>query len=370
MSSRAVVNMTDPEGLSESLDNSTDQEFGGPIDEEQLLEGMAAPPASSTSRLLMRRLVQPVGVLVVATVLGYAGYAVHFQTRLRDPIGPATDLTETKDFDAFTELTMTRPMTDRTSCKSVIGRATAYCNPHGTCCNNDQGSAYCCATGNLCYKQVCVAAPGQCFPGEAWVALADGSKRRLDDLKGGEHVLVEDSAGSQHYEPVLAFLHQVPGHHEFLTVEHARGTFRVSANHLVFAQDGMGRRLDKIAIQLNAGDLIYLPSSAAETEQVVRVLSIHSSEGDSGMYAPLTASGTIVVDGIVASNYATHSQATWIPHGAIHAAFLPVRIYHLLGLGMQSKSDMAEGGVEIHPYADLLLSHVGQAAIRVLGQYK
>merc|ERR1712232_946817 len=138
----------------------------------------------------------------------------------------------------------------------------------------------------------------------------------------------------------------------------------------VFAQDGMGRRLDKIAVQLNAGDLIYLPSSAAETEQVVRVLSIHSSEGDSGMYAPLTASGTIVVDGIVASNYATHSQATWIPHGAIHAAFLPVRIYHLLGLGLQSKSksDMAEkGGVEIPPYADLLLSHVGQAALRVLG---
>merc|ERR1712125_183749 len=147
--------------------------------------------------------------------------------------------------------------------------------------------------------------------------------------------------------------------------EHARGTFRVSANHLVFAQDGMGRRLDKIAVQLNAGDLIYLPPSAAETEQVVRVLSVHSSEADSGMYAPLTASGTIVVDGIVASNYATHSQATWIPHGTIHAAFLPVRIYHMLGLGMQSKSNAAESDVELHPFADFLV-HVGKA----MGQYK
>jgi len=351
MSSRAAMNMTNPEDLSDSLD-STDQEIGGLIEED-----MAAPP---TSRLLMRRVVQPVGVLAVATVLGYAGYAVHFQTRLRDPIEPATDLTETKNLDAFTELTMTSSMTDRTHCNGLaaLGRPTAYCNPYATCCINDGGWAYCCATGNECYRNVCVAGPGQCFPGEASVALADGSKKRLDDLKVGEQVLVEDSAGSQRYEPVLDFLHQVPGRHESLTVEHARGTFRVSANHLVFAQDGMGRRFDKIAVQLKVGDLIYLPSNVAETEQVARVLSVHSSEANSGMHAPLTASGTIVVDGIVASNYATHSQATWIPHGAIHAAFLPVRMYHLLGHSMQSKSDVTEGGVEIHPYADLLLSHL------------
>jgi len=280
--------------------------------------------------------------------------------------------TEANDLHAFTELTMQRPMTESTHCvgNALLNRPTAYCNPQGTCCNNDHGWAYCCAAGNECYRNVCVAGPGQCFPGEAEVALADGSKTRIDELNIGEEVLVEMPAGGQRYEPVLAFLHQLPGRHESLTVEHGLGTFRVSANHLVFVQDAEGKRADKIAVQLKAGDSIYLPSTAGGVERIVEVISVQSSTVDSGMYAPLTASGTIIVDGIVASNYATHSQATWIPHSVIHAAFLPVRVYHTFGFGVQSKANVEKDNNEMHPYVDVLQRHVAKTALQVLGQYK
>jgi len=119
-----------------------------------------------------------------------------------------------------------------------------------------------------------------------------------------------------------------------------------------------------------AGDSIYLPSTARGSERVVKVISVQSSTADSGMYAPLTASGTIIVDGIVASNYATHSQAAWIPHSVIHAAFLPVRAFHLFGSGMQATTNVKEGSDEMHPYVDLLQRHVAKRALQVLGQYK
>merc|ERR1712187_32133 len=42
------------------------------------------------------------------------------------------------------------------------------------------------------------------------------------------------------------------------------------------------------------------------------------------------ASGTIIVDGVIASNYATVGNLQ-IPHGAMHASFFPVRAYKQLG---------------------------------------
>jgi len=334
---------------------SVERDFSSSEEEQISEDEIISPPATSAFRLFARRVLQPVGVAAVAAALGYAGYELQLQSRMREPIGTA----HTENLDSFVELTAEKPLEDRTACRgSTGGHPTAYCSPPGVCCNNDHGYAYCCAIGNECYRNVCVAGPGQCFPGEAEVSLADGSMKRLDELSVGEHVMVKDSDGRHSYEPVLSFLHQVSGPHASLTVEHALGMFRVSANHLVFAQDSKGQRLDKMASQLEAGDFIYLPSE----KEAVRVLSVLSESADSGMYAPLTASGAIVVDGILASNYATHAQAAWIPHSTIHAAFSPVRIYHMFGLGM--KSNVAQR--EVHPYIEVVLSNVG----KVMGHYK
>ena len=48
------------------------------------------------------------------------------------------------------------------------------------------------------------------------------------------------------------------------------------------------------------------------------------------MFAPLTSSGTIVVDGVLASNYAGSSATLSSPHGAAHGIAFPLRVYHKL----------------------------------------
>lgn len=327
-------------------------------DEEHLLEEGSTAPASSGTRLLMRRVLQPVAVALAATAIGYAGYEAQVQLRLRDPEEPLTvGMAKTDNLDSFTELTSQRDMVGPW-CPASGLNPWIRCAIGGRCCNNNQGNAYCCAAGNECFRQVCIAGPGQCFPGEAEVEIEGGHKKRLNELTVGENILVETPAKGKQFEPVLAFLHDLPGSHTSLMVEHGSGTFRVSANHLVFSQNAHGQRADKIANQLTAGDIVYQDGNA------VKVLSVHSSEVDSGMYAPLTASGTIVVDGVAASNYATSSLASWVPHSVIHAAFLPVRAYHLLGFGSMDNIS------EMHPYADVLERYVSPIAFQVLGQHK
>ena len=44
------------------------------------------------------------------------------------------------------------------------------------------------------------------------------------------------------------------------------------------------------------------------------------------MFAPLTASGTVAVEGVQASNYATVGKLN-IPHSAMHASFVLSRMF-------------------------------------------
>merc|ERR1712048_732638 len=131
----------------------------------------------------------------------------------------------------------------------------------------------------------------------------------------------------------------------------------VSPNHIVFLADGT----DKLAANLLVGDELLVAQGSG------KVSSIKSAIGNEGMYAPLTASGTIVVDGAVASNYATHSSLTWIPHAAIHAAFFPLRLYHALGFPLMfAGSNQATPSVPgKHPFVAFLEDRIKVSAFKL-----
>jgi len=173
---------------------------------------------------------------------------------------------------------------------------------------------------------------GKCFPGEATVEVQDFGRMSMMNLNLGDKVRVKSAAGELSYEPVLGFLHLVHGGFdrpsEFLNVIHSYGQFRATAGHLVFTSAG-----DMPVSHLQVGDQIVVEGSV----ELSKVLAIKQSESVSGMYAPLTASGTIVVDDIVASNYAAPSTALWLPHTSAHAFFYPLRFFYQLGFAATSE---------------------------------
>jgi hypothetical protein len=145
-----------------------------------------------------------------------------------------------------------------------------------------------------------------CFAGSSQVTLADGTFKALSDIQIGDKVLV-----NKHnvYEPVLSFIHaKREGLFSFLAIKiqsvgsNLSSTIFVSANHLIFDFDS-GEAL--FAGKFHVGDRVQF----IENNEIVpgEIISIELTKQE-GYYAPLTSSGTIVVNGIVASNYATVSN--------------------------------------------------------------
>lgn len=201
-----------------------------------------------------------------------------------------------------------------------------------------------------------------CFPGESMVQTRGRGLVPMATLEADEEVLAEGAAGVLAYESVLGFMHIVRAEEApFLTVKHERGILRATAGHLVFVVDGHVR-IDRPLGLLKPGDLLLAADSSNLDSPMVlsRVTSIHSSRTALGLYAPLTASGTVIVDGVVASIYATPSLAVQMPHAAAHAALLPVRLYHRFGLGriIAFGLDAAErwGFVKDTPDKDMLIA--------------
>lgn len=192
-----------------------------------------------------------------------------------------------------------------------------------------------------------------CFPGHALAVSESRGSVPVASLRVGEMVLVERPGGAFAFEPVLGFLHAITGRAGHLAVGHEKGVLRVSAGHIVFVRAAAGRA-DKAAAELEADDELITATGPGESSTASRVLWVRRETAFSGMYAPFTASGTIVVDGVVASNYATPSLRLRLPHWLAHACLAPVRVAHALGLPrLFFAVDQAQAEWK-HPYLSLL----------------
>merc|ERR1711936_923420 len=144
------------------------------------------------------------------------------------------------------------------------------------------------------------------------VTLATGQIQRLDELRQGDSVLVSGDT----FEPVLGWL--AVSHEqdlEFLTLHtNLSRSLRLTGSHVVFTEKA-GRPTTKYAADIGVGEVLYHQASG----QRAAVTKI-SSETSTGYFAPLTASGTIVVDGFLASCYASY------PHQLAHLALAPAII--------------------------------------------
>jgi len=213
-----------------------------------------------------------------------------------------------------------------------------------------------------------------CFPGEAEVLVRSAAHKPgvgipVAELKIGEQVLAEAVDRTLKFEPVLGFLHFAPeARGKFRVAVHERGQFRATSEHLVFVMDAQGRRIDVPMKDIRVGDQLLTALDAADAEAPSsRVLAVQDAEALpralAGMFAPLTASGTVVVDGVVASVYAGAAVYRSAPHGAYHALFFPVRALALVSRVVRrlggGESALERRPDELHPAARLFQRMLG-----------
>eukprot|EP00928_Gymnodinium_smaydae_P041314 TRINITY_DN27979_c0_g1_i1.p1 TRINITY_DN27979_c0_g1~~TRINITY_DN27979_c0_g1_i1.p1 ORF type:complete len:310 (+),score=84.35 TRINITY_DN27979_c0_g1_i1:71-1000(+) len=162
-----------------------------------------------------------------------------------------------------------------------------------------------------------------CFPGHSVAEVFDTGFVPLSKLRVGERVRV--GAGDGDFEPVMSFIHAggVGRRSQHLKIDHAAGgSLRASHNHLIFLAGGSAVAAGSVRV---GDDLLLADGRRA------KVTGVGREEAETGMFAPVTPSGKVVVDGVLASAYATVHGIN-LPHGAMHASFFPVRVFHALGL--------------------------------------
>lgn len=136
-----------------------------------------------------------------------------------------------------------------------------------------------------------------CFSAPSATPVLDVGPVAMKDLRVGDKVAV----ASGKYEPVYAFAVREPEQEtQFLQIftnqkEHA--PLEITPLHLVYKE---GHAHPVQASTIKAGDVLYGEDDARLTVQKVK--SVFRTDG---AYAPLTASGKIMVDGIQASTYAS-----------------------------------------------------------------
>ena len=146
-----------------------------------------------------------------------------------------------------------------------------------------------------------------CFPPTSVVDLCSqkGDKRvltQMKDLKIGDLVKTV-SDGKVVYQKVITFLHRdLDVEADFVKITFDNGSeLTVTGNHLLLTQRGNCDVItSKPACEVEVGDGEVM-SGEGERVRVVRV----ESERHKGIFCPLTESGTIVVDGILCSCYAS-----------------------------------------------------------------
>lgn len=190
-----------------------------------------------------------------------------------------------------------------------------------------------------------------CFPGDATVFVYGVGAVRMDRLQPFAEVLVQRGS-TVVYEPAIGFLHVVHPVanrlYDIKVVNHSTGQFKASANHLVFTTVN-GVRTSKMVKDLQVGDeLIAVDMVSGGVKK--SVVAFVGNSVASSLYAPLTQSGSIVVDGVVASVYASPSTAKQLSHSVAHALFFPVRLVHWLGLSwlLASFSNQRVEGTRVH----------------------
>uniref|UniRef100_A0A3P8T8U1 Hedgehog protein n=1 Tax=Amphiprion percula TaxID=161767 RepID=A0A3P8T8U1_AMPPE len=182
---------------------------------------------------------------------------------------------------------------------------------------------------------------GGCFPGDAQVILEGGATRQMCDLLPGDRVLASsstDGRGPLLYSPVLSFLDRQPNVTKtFYVIGTDAGlNITLTAAHLIFATDctgGAGLRT-VFASEVRPGQCVFTSVGEPRSQARLSVVTFVEEQRSTGLFAPLTQHGSIVVNGVLASCYAAVDS-----HRLSHWALAPLRFFYSLMGPSEAQSD-------------------------------
>ena len=189
-----------------------------------------------------------------------------------------------------------------------------------------------------------------CFAAGTYVTMADGSLQPIEDLKINDKVqTISSDTGEIITDTVFMFLDVAPSStHEFIELSYESGTLTLTDYHLLYTSnnkfDTFMTTVPAYAKDVSSGSYIYVNVNGTLTmRQIIQVRRVTAK----GLYAPLTLSGNILVNGVASSCYASISK-----HWLAHFALSPLRLlHHLLYSGSMSRNDAPIG---VHWYASVL----------------
>jgi len=150
----------------------------------------------------------------------------------------------------------------------------------------------------------------------------------MADLSVGERVLTIDSDGTLRYDDVIAFVHRQPQLMTSFDVITTVAGYRLVAtgDHLIFTSPDQSASFSDgapptfVAHLRSGNDSVYVKTPDSKHLAVSMVTNVTTVTGR-GVFAPLTSTGTIVVDGVAASCYALVSS-----HRLAHFVMTPLRL--------------------------------------------
>ena len=201
---------------------------------------------------------------------------------------------------------------------------------------------------------------GGCFPGTSTVSLEGGQTTTMDRLSIGDRVEALDHKGALVFSEIIAFLHRTPDELMlFLELELDEGAkITLTEDHMIYATSSKTSGDVQLASVLGnpyfaghvrLGDTLYRNNGTSFQKSKVNRISqaVHT-----GVYAPLTREGTIVVDSMAASCYASFAS-----HSIAQASMTPLRLAYSFADVIWSRDKTATPLSGVHWYSRLLFNY-------------
>lgn len=202
-----------------------------------------------------------------------------------------------------------------------------------------------------------------CFTGDTIVRTRDGPKA-LSQVQIGEELLaMNPETGSLEYSPLMLFLDRQPEkEHTYVHIKTSSGQkLKLTPSHLIMRWEKTRTDLSNFTspFAYNAVPTFAKNIDVNDKLIITRDNKIHLDSVDSvtyssetGMYAPLTEMGNVVVNDIVASCYAVIDD-----QNLAHLAFLPYRFVYNINRSFNRFYETVSGLVASSPQSTVSRTH-------------